>query len=194
MGGAGAPGRRGARPPSWSRRLAAEARDGPRRGDRRRSAAAVSRRAPARRRARRARAAAAGTAPTTAAATAAATVATRKAALAPQTSTILPATEAPTATPSPSAVPIQVNASVTAARGTSSSARVKELIRDGDTATPASTTNGTISQTSRTSTSGTVSTVSSDQHAGQPVAQRQPPVHRAPADAAGHRARPPARR
>ena len=56
-------------------------------------------------------------------------------------------------------MPIQVNASVTAARGTSSSARVNELISDGETATPASTTNGTISQTSWTSSSGTLSTV-----------------------------------
>src|SRR6185369_16760924 len=89
------------------------------------------------------------------------TVATRNAAFAPAASTILPATEAPTATPRPSAVPIQVNASVTTARGTSTSARVNELISDGETATPASTTNGTITQMSRTSISGMLHTVSS---------------------------------
>src|SRR3712207_7951247 len=60
---------------------------------------------------------------TATAAIAAATVATRNDAFAPDASTILPATEAPIATPRPRAVPIQVNASVTAARGTSSSAR-----------------------------------------------------------------------
>ena len=58
-------------------------------------------------------------------------------------------------------MPIQVKASVTAARGTSSSASVNELISDGETATPASTTNGTIIQTSSTISSGMLSTVSS---------------------------------
>src|SRR4051794_12324440 len=62
---------------------------------------------------------------------------------------------------SPSAVPIQVNASVTAERGTSTSARVNELISDGETATPASTTNGIITQMSPINARGTVSTVSS---------------------------------
>src|SRR5687768_18321438 len=84
---------------------------------------------------------------TTTAATAAATVATTKDVFAPATSTSLPATEEPTATPSPSAVPIQVNASVTDARGTSTSARVNELMRASDTATCGTRTKRTISQT-----------------------------------------------
>src|SRR3954451_25054035 len=96
--------------------------------------------------------------PTQIAAIPAETVATRNAAFAPAASTTLPAAEAPSATPRPSAVPIQVNASVTAARGTSSSANVNELIRDGDTATPATTTNGIITQISPMSSRGTLST------------------------------------
>src|ERR671913_314241 len=96
---------------------------------------------------------------TTIAAIPAATVATEKAALAPATSTIFPATDAPTATPSPSAVPIQVNASVTADRGTSSSASVNELISDGETAIPASTTNGPSTPTPVPAGGGTPSTV-----------------------------------